>query len=852
MGVGSNVSSGIDDLASTVFEEDELLDEPSGMEGTGGPVQQVMEVDMPQGTDGSAKEVANNLVDNETLPKPGSKPQQPTKNREKLIARAPAGMDVEFEPPSTALIANQVDWDIDFGEDHQDQSIEQDDEHEPSTKKGTAKPTSRAKFSRTKTIVKASNVADESEEEEEEEEEEAEEEITMKIERKNKSNIAKKHSDEEEEGEDTSVVISKKTAKHKGGKRKVNEVIDSDDTTNERTMPSKRKASKFPVPRSSDDGMNEESEGREVMGNTFSKVPSSSKANVTSPSVNTRSRTSTRKPREQVPKSGKISKAKPVSVRSESDKECDVRNRRNKSPISATVPKLQKKRPPTPSDHSESKEEPKVNGRRKIEDESFRKKGKRKAKEVEDSSPKQRESTSTITLSRGARKGEDGLLKMIKGDARTRVKRKTTVDRISVESEDGEESEVQERVGKKPGTKAGTATVTNDEERDTRFSKSKLQTMDKKRKAPSRPQRSKPLRVYSSDEVESEEAETVAAANGKPRTEDDGTSDELLHLSSTSRKTKAGSGNATVAAGVKSKGRTSNSSLESELKVSTTANKQQVTSTPKRTVSVLVPSLTISGGSKKNSGKVLDGNPGARTDKSESSIQPKLLFGKPKSKFQTPVTNSSDEAEVEENVSPRTRAAILKDASLKTLAGQSSMKDVIDTNKRGKDRKIRKTYESSSITVSRKPALPEPIEVDDDCVPGSTPGSTASLGLPRRSAATKATQKLHDTVMPDLVNFEAQLKKSKGKGRQSVSLNAFALDIEKNRDHDAGKRKITGRQENEEESEDEDEQPKKKRRISHENDREPPKPKSKGKQKAKDDVDASRLVPQTRCYLIGN
>ena len=373
---------------------------------------------------------------------------------------------------------------------------------------------------------------------------------------------------------------------------------------------------------------------------------------------------------------------------------------------------------------------------------------------------------------------------MTKGDARTRIKRKTSnAERISVESEDGEESEAQARGGKKPGKKAGTATVTSDEEKATRPSKSKMQTTtskDKMRKAPSRPQRSKPLRVYSSDDAESEEGETVAAANGKPRSEDDGTSesdDELpaaVHLSSTShRKTKTGSGKATVAARVKSKGRTSNSSLESELKASTTANKQQLT-TPKRTVSVLVPSLTISGGSKKKSGKILDGKPGARRDKSESSIQPKLSFGrtlKPKSKFRTPVTDSSDEAEVEEIVSPRTRAAVSKDASLKTLAGQSSLKDVVNLNKRGKDRKTGKTYESSSITVSRKPSrttLPEPMEVDDDHVPGSTPGSTASLGLPRRSAATKASRKLHETIMPDLVNFEAQLKKSKERADKAV------------------------------------------------------------------------------------
>jgi len=220
---------------------------------------------------------------------------------------------------------------------------------------------------------------------------------------------------------------------------------------------------------------------------------------------------------------------------------------------------------------------------------------------------------------------------MTKGDARTRIKRKTSnAERISVESEDGEESEAQARGGKKPGKKAGTATVTSDEEKATRPSKSKMQTTtskDKMRKASSLPQRSKPLRVYSSDDAESEEGETVAAANGKPRSEDDDTSesnDELpaaVHLSSTShRKTKTGSGKATVAARVKSKGRTCNSSLESELKVSTTANKQQLT-TPKRTVSVLVPSVTISGGSKKKSGKILDGKPGARRDKSESSIQ---------------------------------------------------------------------------------------------------------------------------------------------------------------------------------------------------------------------------------------
>lgn len=106
--------------------------------------------------------------------------------------------------------------------------------------------------------------------------------------------------------------------------------------------------------------------------------------------------------------------------------------------------------------------------------------------------------------------------------------------------------------------------------------------------------------------------------------------------------------------------------------------------------------------------------------------------------------------------------------------------------------------------------------------------------------------------MPDLVNFEAQLKKSKERADKAVVSTPSRLILRKM--ESTGKRKITGHQGDEEDSGSDDEHPKKKRRISNENDRAPPKPKSKGKQKAMDDddVDASRLVPQTICYLIGD
>ncbi|KAH6890227.1 hypothetical protein BKA70DRAFT_1442221 [Coprinopsis sp. MPI-PUGE-AT-0042] len=65
---------------------------------------------------------------------------------------------------------------------------------------------------------------------------------------------------------------------------------------------------------------------------------------------------------------------------------------------------------------------------------------------------------------------------------------------------------------------------------------------------------------------------------------------------------------------------------------------------------------------------------------------------------------------------------------------------------------------------SSSPTSSAPSETDDD-------GAHLGGGRRRRNAATKASQKLHDELMPDLMHFEEQLKKSKkgtkGKGRTS-------------------------------------------------------------------------------------
>ena len=46
----------------------------------------------------------------------------------------------------------------------------------------------------------------------------------------------------------------------------------------------------------------------------------------------------------------------------------------------------------------------------------------------------------------------------------------------------------------------------------------------------------------------------------------------------------------------------------------------------------------------------------------------------------------------------------------------------------------------------------------------STPTTSISTAPPRRNAATKATQKLHDVIMPDMNSFEQQMKKSRKSG----------------------------------------------------------------------------------------
>ena len=130
----------------------------------------------------------------------------------------------------------------------------------------------------------------------------------------------------------------------------------------------------------------------------------------------------------------------------------------------------------------------------------------------------------------------------------------------------------------------------------------------------------------------------------------------------------------------------------------------------------------------------------------------------------------------------------------------------------------------------------EAMDVDADKPPGrrlSIGESEASLSVvvPRRNAAAKATQRLHDTIMPDLLQFEVQMRKSRKSGGGVVD---FVVDGDEGRNGSKKRRESTvesvqGDKDKEGEEEDDVEPKKKKRRVS--GDVEPTvKPKAKAKE----------------------
>lgn len=426
----------------------------------------------------------------------------------------------------------------------------------------------------------------------------------------------------------------------------------------------------------------------------------------------------------------------------------------------------------------------------------------------------------------GARQG--GLLTKAKADPRTRIKRKSFSKEgyLTIESE--EEDSVVQSKNKKHSHKVQREEVSKEEERRPSKPKPRAQPASSKNGEKTKtPVRLKPLRVYSSDDVESEDHETSSrVADQDLESEED--LPETIVLPSGSQ-AKTGDIVRTSDKAVTSRRRKSD--IEEQVVAVKSLSKQgrEPTVAPKRTISVLSPPSAISRGKGKKK---------AHHDADE--VVAVHRSGKSKSKTQIPVSDSESADELNEiRISPR-RSGLTKSKSVKAKVGQSSLRDVIDSGQKPKqqEKRQRRSYGASELRKVSEVGRMESMDIDDDHNLRSSPTSDSGPDMPprRRNAAANALHRLHDTLMPDLVNFEAQMKKAKGRSRQSAgSLTAFALDFEEER-RDVGKRKNAAQIEEGGDASDEEVQPRKKRRMSDENENiVKVKGKLKGKQKAKED-----------------
>ncbi len=875
--VGNRIEDEAEELAERVFEEDDETFEKEVVDRV--VVDGNMDVDGPNGTEDSAKEAVRGLVDEgeDQIPvsarvstKPHSKRSAQSEDR-RLSLKAPDGMDVDFEPPSTAVVVAEMDWKVDFDFDEAEGDTtplardlnggdEDDDDEGERQKKG------KGKEAKEKQIAKERRKSEEG---------------SRSVSKTKASRAkAKVHDEvdkleEEFEEEEELVVVSKKITKSKTSRETdVIELEDSDDKSAKNSNPKgRRNLKKNRIEDLSEDGAEEESPSpstRAVRSKTSVKVVA----------LKTKSTLKTNQ------KMRAVSPGEEEEEEEEEEGHEPPRKTKTRANGVAALPsppslKSSRRRPPPAASSKELEsedDEPEPVSRTKLkggvrkgvnvelmkgaaggsrggkkevvrededEDEDgegegqiVKKKGVKKVMEVS-TPPKKVEDK--VGAGSTAQVKHTGLLNKTKGDARTRIRRKSLKEEQVIVESESEEVEMEMNVPAKASKQVKKRSVLRKEEEDledlpppsrskTRVetetvpsSKGKEGKRKEKKEVTTQQQRSKPLRVYSSEEDDGEDDGTT---DGKPGVEEEDEEEELpavVYVPSGSRgKAK---GNTTKAKEKETERVKSNG--KAHVKPSP---KSQPTSTPKRTVSVLMP--TISGGPKK-SGKKVDG--GGVEEKAAA----KRTVAKLKSKFLTP-TSDTEEAEGEDD-SPRARL-LVKSNSLKTIAGQSSLKALVVHSNEPDSRKKHHDAARVVANTSHKGVSRGYVEVDEE-TGRSTPGSTLSATLPRRNAAARASQRLHETIMPDLVNFEAQMKKSKGKGRQSGgggNMNAFTLDHER----EVGKRKKVEREEEEEEEEeevgsDEEHKPKKKRRVSNENEGKiMPKAKTKGKQKANDDDDA--------------
>ena len=118
-GYGSRIEDEAEELAERVFEEDDETSENEVSNRVG--VDGNMDVDGPNGTEDSAKEAVRGLVDEEEVQIPVSarvsstKPhsKRPAQSEDKRLSMEAPNVDVDFEPPSTAAVVAEMDWNVD-------------------------------------------------------------------------------------------------------------------------------------------------------------------------------------------------------------------------------------------------------------------------------------------------------------------------------------------------------------------------------------------------------------------------------------------------------------------------------------------------------------------------------------------------------------------------------------------------------------------------------------------------------------------------------------------------------------------------------------------------------------------
>ena len=193
------------------------------------------------------------------------------------------------------------------------------------------------------------------------------------------------------------------------------------------------------------------------------------------------------------------------------------------------------------------------------------------------------------------------------------------------------------------------------------------------------------------------------------------------------------------------------------------ASPTKAISTPKRTVSVLVPSLPkeyfTPGGSKKNPAPEDQGTDAEDPRPSQTSRnQPELLMPKPSMR------------------------AVLAEAS--TSAAKGGKPTLIDASTRIKAKNRRP---STSNPKTRQPEGSRFDTGDDISMIVDSPAAPVRSG-PRRSAAKKATVKLREEVMPDVVNYEKERKVEKRR-RTAGDDSMLSLRDEDEEDRVRGKRR---------------------------------------------------------------